>query len=573
MRTFTLRTLCLSAFLFLIATGALHAQGDGTGLNTSYRISEIHIAFDSDTISVADQKQLRSSILSKLHIFPNALVHRSTIDFAVSRVQAIPEVAAVSYTLDLGTGASYILRLVVSVQKGRMLVDKASGIFTKNAAGSFPYLYRSNRFIAKLDLGVSASVVGQENTWLNNGEFFTEFSPFGNNYPENGQFVGFEYALTAGITLLYRMGKNTYIYGNYKELFVQTVGQGLFTKNNPYSIGRENLYGGIVGSIPTAKGNEFTYNISAGMQPYRIGTGMLLCQIAGNGGVRGGLNIWPRFSGDFVGLVQARYDNLKGELFFVDPNEFGGFETNTRLAGINLEYALRPTISVGFTYLRALRSTFLVLLPDGTPETREGLNAYHLRGEWHGKENANSLFAKAEGGIQNNSRFPSLAWGMAAELGYKFETAKLKPSFSYRFAHLSGDNPETETYERWDLLYSGNDVETWVQGLLMKNILFNTNMQTHRLQVQMIVSRWRLTAQYHYIRSDQLNNLPQSPIFFASQELAHHMTILAEKSFWKHFYTRISLIGMWASNGLNDALPTANNSPWLGFQAMVMYHF
>jgi hypothetical protein len=160
---------------------------------------------------------------------------------------------------------------------------------------------------------------------------------------------------------------------------------------------------------------------------------------------------------------------------------------------------------------------------------------------------------------------------MAAELGYTFVEKKLSPSFSYRFSHLTGDDPETERYERWDLLYSGNDVNTWVQGLLMKNILYNTNLQAHRIQGQMLSNGWRFTGQYFFFRSDQLNNLPLAINTFASRNLAQQITVMAEKSFLKRFYTRIVFNALWALDGINDSLPNDNAGTWTGFQAMIRY--
>jgi hypothetical protein len=183
----------------------------------------------------------------------------------------------------------------------------------------------------------------------------------------------------------------------------------------------------------------------------------------------------------------------------------------------------------------------------------------------------NSIIAKVEFGLQTNNRFPMRAWGMAAEVGYAFKKAKLSPSFSYRFSHLTGDDPDTERFERWDLLYSGNDVDTWIQGLIMKNILFNTNLQAHRIQGQILTKGWRLTGQYFYFRSNELNNLPLAINTFASRELAHQMTIMVEKSFLKRFYTRILFHSLWAVDGINNALPQEPTNPWTGFQAMIKY--
>lgn len=556
--------------LFLSCFEPIFGQGIGTGLNASFEISEVRIHFQEDTLDESNKDLIRASVLNKLRIFPHDHIQTSDLDRAILSIQAIPEIGSANYDLELSGGNSFIVNILISTEAKRTLIEGKTGVLTKNPTGSFPYLYRSQKFTAKLDIGLSATVAAGSNPWFGNGEFFTQFSPFGKDYPK-GTFASFESAFMPGVTLLLKISSNAYLYGNYKAIFVSTLGRDLYRKDNPADVATENLYGGIVGSFPTSKGNVINFNISAGKQPYRLGTGMLITQISSNGGDRAGINLWPRFSGDFVGLAQVRYNNLKGEYFYVDPSEFGGFETNTRLSGMNFEFGKFTGINAGFTYLHALRSTSIVLFPNGEMETRDGLNAYNLRLDWKTRPDQNNFIANLEGGLQTNSRFPVRALGIASELGYSFSTKKLKPSFSYRFSHLTGDNPNTERFERWDLLYSGNDVNTWVQGLLMKNVLYNTNLQAHRIQGQLITNGWRFTGQYFYFRSDQLNNLPLAINTFASKDLAHQIMVMTEKSFLKRFYLRAVFNSLWAIGGISQTLPNQTRNPWTGFQALLKY--
>jgi hypothetical protein len=107
--------------------------------------------------------------------------------------------------------------------------------------------------------------------------------------------------------------------------------------------------------------------------------------------------------------------------------------------------------------------------------------------------------------------------------------------------------------------------------MIMKNILFNTNLITHKLQAQMLFKGWRFTGQYFYFQSDQLNNLPLVINTFASHQLAHQITIMVEKSFLKRFYTRILFHSLWALDGVTDTLPNEYRAPWTGFQVMLRY--
>ena len=76
------------------------------------------------------------------------------------------------------------------------------------------------------------------------------------------------------------------------------------------------------------------------------------------------------------------------------------------------------------------------------------------------------------------------ASGWSAEGGWSFSTTTWRPSVTYRYSRTTGDDPGTSRYERWDLLYSGNDINTWVQGQLMKNIQYNSNVVVQRVMVR-----------------------------------------------------------------------------------------
>ena len=55
---------------------------------------------------------------------------------------------------------------------------------------------------------------------------------------------------------------------------------------------------------------------------------------------------------------------------------------------------------------------------------------------------------------------------------------------------------------------SPNDIDTWVQGQLMKNIHYNSNVKVHRVLARATPdARWRLTAAASSYRADTLNNI------------------------------------------------------------------
>ncbi len=74
------------------------------------------------------------------------------------------------------------------------------------------------------------------------------------------------------------------------------------------------------------------------------------------------------------------------------------------------------------------------------------------------------------------------AFGYALQAGYRVDEWWGKPSFAYRYAYFSGDDPDTENKnEAFDpLAYGGSDWGTWFQGEIIGHyVLLNTNLKTH----------------------------------------------------------------------------------------------
>jgi hypothetical protein len=115
--------------------------------------------------------------------------------------------------------------------------------------------------------------------------------------------------------------------------------------------------------------------------------------------------------------------------------------------------------------------------------TREGLNVYDLRATYTPNlPNQPGPFFGIEGAIQNHRDFDMLATAGYAKAGYSFVDKPWSPSISYRISYFSGDDPATETYERWDPLLSGGNGEQWVQGSSMFKVVQDSNVIAHRIQ-------------------------------------------------------------------------------------------
>jgi hypothetical protein len=104
------------------------------------------------------------------------------------------------------------------------------------------------------------------------------------------------------------------------------------------------------------------------------------------------------------------------------------------------------------------------------------------------------------------------ARGFYGEAGWQFPTAPWTPTFSYRYANFSGDDPDTATFERWDPLLSGGNGEQWVQGINHFKVVQDSNVIAQRFQMRLRPTpKVELVPQYWIFRADSLTNLGGNP--------------------------------------------------------------
>jgi len=569
----------LTVLLVSANSSHLFAQG-GSGMNPTQamNVTEVVVQWDSIIPDLSLQKSVTPKILKAVNIYPNSNVSAFDLDVAQSRVMALPEVQKMKWQIELLSGNN--IRLVIMVRLADKLKDitEKRGIIGSGKRNEFPAIYMDEKSYLKFNLSGNFTPTLITNTWWGNGKTFTEFNPYGKNPPGTEPALDFEAYLMAGFSGITRISDGEmplYVYGTVNALGVTTLGDELYNADShTYELSIEEAYAGIVGAKTTESGHLMRFLVSFGKQPYRIGNGMLICQIAGNGGVWGGMNAWPRFAGKYVGLAKFAYDKWRFEGFYIQPNEYEFNNSETKLAGVNAEFNQSYGFSTGFTFLNVLDSKFPYFYPDYSQTTRDGLNAMNLRMQWIPKPNESFLYAKAEGGYQFNGKIPMRAYGMAFEGGWQFGNVNLRPTISYRYSLLTGDDPETERYEKWDILYSGDDVTTWVQGPLMKNILFNSNLETSRFQLQLFPVGWRVTGQFSYFLANQLNTLPSPPVVtFSHEQIGQEASLIVERFVSRNIYVRMMATSLWAGKGFENKLPNPVTKPWTELIAMVKFSF
>ncbi len=362
-----------------------------------------------------------------------------------------------------------------------------------------------------------------------------------------------------------------------------TLGTDSFDETNRHAVLLENAYAGVRSANP---GEAWNFDLSAGQQEFALGTGMLIWQGAGNGFERGGLNIAQRLSWSMaaVGEITGRGHTVQG--FYLDPNEIPSNETDTRMAGAAWRYDHSATTFVGAYYLNVLTSKLIYPLPDlplFIPDGRDGLNAVQAYARLDGAElGLDNAWVRAEAAYEWNGELAGTsgmeAWAAYGEAGYRFVTLPWTPALSYAYATFSGDDPSTSAYERFDPLFYGNGLNNWWFGANGSYAFLNSNLNFHRLSLQLAASEQDFLMVQNVITSaNELN----SPIQFgqgARLDLeegglvvgapAHHLAteIYGE---WTHVFTPTVTATLWGSlawpgDGIAEIAPGVSDETWAG---------
>jgi hypothetical protein len=540
-----------------VVTAGLPARAQG-GLEASgsLRVGAVSVRLEADGAPTQADRKLEADVRRALGIFPGRSYDPVEIELALARLRASGMVAGVSVRylyaddgqigLVLGVQARPVATAPARWADGLRLVD-------------------DGRQLLKLRLGLKGALAVSGNQWFDNAETLTQFNPRGRFTGGRGPNAIVDLAPSVGLAgalPLSGAADAAYLYASMLYLGTLSVGQDN-NRNDLRTTGQwEEAYVGLADAGTTASGLAWRANLSYGRQTYCIGNGMLVCQIASSGGDRGADFGWPRWAGEDFLKAQFRLNQTLFEAFRFKPNDFPS--TDTRLAGVNVDHDNGQGLSLGLTWMTAQEGQLRYFFPDGRSQVREGLRVWHARGGWRTPAGSAGPIAKLEYAQQTHTDFDMRATGTSAEGGWQFATAGWRPSLTYRYSATSGDDPSTARYERWDLLYSGGDIDTWVQGQLMKNVHYNSNVRVHRVMARATPDpRWRLTGAVSSYRADTLNNIGGVISTLAAHRLGSELLLVAEHFASRNVYWRFTAASLWPGRGVTGTLPEPVAKPWL----------
>ncbi len=566
----------VAAIALLVACLAAHAQSNNPlSIYEGERIDAVRFHFEGLPADSLLSRNMRTKAEGLFRLYPQSAYNSMFASYYVAQIELLPWVARA--TLDVSTSGESGVECSINIRVAAepSLLPKRGNIFGRPS--SFPAIYNSARTFIVLKFAASEMAYSNNNAWFAQPAAVTEGNPLATHPSGEGYSAWLEGFAAAGIYGVEKIipSINLHLYGGANYLVSFSAGDELFTNRARIYGDIEEAYIGLVGGDRTAAGHNYRYNFLYGRKQFALGDGWLIINTSMNGDNRAALQLNPRWASKHVFQTGFQWDRLFVQLFRLEANELPTLSSATIINGANLELGNKDRMLIGATFLQVLRSRFRYYLPDGTVESRKGLQVYNLR-LFRNAPVGGGFLVKSEVGYERNPNFAMSAWAGYAELGWSFKSTYGSPTVSYRFAYFSGDDPSSHSYNRWDALYTGGNGEQWVQGSNMYKMVQNSNEISHRIQaIFNPIRKMQLVGQLWFFQAPSRNNLGGNPAL--SQLKSHYygtefnLTVkyFATRNWYFHLNTAYTLPG----NAIRDNLPSGATRNWFCLSVFARYSF
>jgi hypothetical protein len=453
----------------------------------------------------------------------------------VARMEKAVSVARVSYRL-LPAGANLVrVELLVDAAPKPDAGTARQGVFTGELA-DFPILYKDDRGLFTAIVAGGIGVYSDGNSWFGQPKLFNEFNPLAGRLP-GSQATWTEGNLELGGGFATQLGDEPlYAFGALTGMMTWSAGQDIF-RDDPRDF--EDFEKAYAGLLYADAGTRNRAKLSVGRQTYTLNDGFLVNMVKGsaNVGPRGATYLGPRLANDFSVLADGRWGPWSFSAFYIDPNELESLESDSTFLGANLGYAFDDTVALDGTVITIPNSKSTYANPNGLTLERKGL--YTLAGHLKWRDLlVEGLFIEGELAHQFHDDYDMSAWAGYGTVGYIAREMPWTPSLTYRYAVFSGDDPNTQIYERFDSLLS-TGLGIWLQGISFGKLFSNSNLATHRVQLNVApVETLNVTFDYHKLTAPELNNLGSNPALSAltSHDIGQEFTLSARWAINRNLY-------------------------------------
>jgi Alginate export len=286
-----------------------------------------------------------------------------------------------------------------------------------------------------------------------------------------------EASIKPALSAEYATSKGATFYGKVSAVGVRTFGAPpSLVGDDASSFDMEDLYVGWRSGASLGNLGEDALDFTIGRTQYRLGHGMLLWDGAADGGTRGGYWTGARKAFEFAAIGRFKPGPHTVEAFYLDRDEMPEADSDTKLWGVNYEYAFGEDTTLGAAYMKWSAD------PSVAPQ-RDGLDVYNVRAYTAPFPNLKALSFEAEYALEDNgAALDSTAWNVL--VAYQLDIV-WKPKVSYRYAIFEGDDPATPDNEAFDGLLTGfYDWGAWWQGEIAgEYFVSNSNLISHQLRV------------------------------------------------------------------------------------------
>ncbi len=565
--------------LVLLGLGALPGLAQTYSIDPmeDLPVETVTVTITNPSSDAAFNQRVEDAVRKSLALFPGATFSAERAAFAIGKARRNADIADIQYALSPGLRAGLNVAVAVTLADAAH-PQRGEGFVITGDRGDFPLAYDQNGTVLRFKLEVLSLYYGNNNAWYGDPDAMLAGNPLVQGTPAGAGYGDWaETYLHYGVYGMTPLNDQLYAYAGLSAITSASVGQELFTDEARAYTAVEDAYVGLVGGDTGETGNRLAYNFSIGRKRFELANAFLIANTAMNGMDRAALQANARWAADMLALGQIVWNNTKFEAFYVDPDELPVLDSDTRIAGLNVETSTSNGWKLGASWLTVPQSTQSYFSPTGTiAGTREGLNLVDARFSY--TPNAPDVagpFLSAEVARQTNRNFDMDARAAYAEIGYSLPQARWSPSFSYRVAYFSGDDPDTDAYERWDPLLSGGNGEQWVQGINHFKVVQDSNVIAHRIQARLKVApRVELVPQLWAFYADSLNNIGGNPAltFLEDDEYGYEANITAKWYLSRNLYVHGDIAYTLPGDGVQAALD-GDARDWFSAMLFVRYAF
>jgi hypothetical protein len=512
-------------------------------------IGMVYVHLRQSTGDPAQDGELKAQVAAAFAVRRGGVFRQVVAGLALKRVQRLPTVQSAEMRLfnTEPSGQVAVALLVSPREEAPARPAEAKEAPVPAEARRFPTIHEDDRskFVYILNGGVG--VFSDIDPWFGGyGDAFNAGNPTARDPLGPGASTWTEAYVEPGLGGISQVSDYPlYLYGAVSWLMSGTSGHDIYNSGNWGHGDFEKLYAGMIWNLP---GKDTLVDVSVGKQVYQLRDGFLLSKIpvSTSIGERAALYLGPRLTSENTVLVRAKASRFGMDAFLIEPSEIEEIASDTKLAGINLQYQFADA-EAAFTYFYIPDSKSIYRTTDGRRLPREGLRTYNPSlslEKLFGREGA---WLKAEYAYQDHEDFDMSADAGYVWLGYQLTTTGWRPTISYRWSTFSGDDPDTQAFERFDPLFSGG-LGNFLPGIVFSKVYKNANLTTNRATLSVKPSdQLELILDYFHHRAESLNNVGGiGPLqTLQSKDVGQEITLTAYRYIGKNlFFQAIASVGM-----------------------------